>query len=76
MDSNEDVYSEFSLLTDVELTYEAILLNGEKSRFTHDLQTMLYRAKEGILPYISFKEHVVNSKPVITIKRNKIKKPA
>lgn len=52
---------------DVVLNYRADLKNGRVSDFTHTVQELLERAKEGILPYISYAEHRVR-KPFVTIK--------
>lgn len=68
----ESVYSEFVDLSDIELTYEATLVNGSTSTFVHNLRDLLIKAKEGILPYISFAEFRVNKNPKITINRNKL----
>jgi hypothetical protein len=68
----ESVYSEFVDLADVELTYEAKLTNGNTSTFVHNLRDLLIKAKDGILPYISFAEYKVNINPRITINRNNI----
>lgn len=76
IDSNETVFSEFKDLSEVELTYEADLISGEKHRFSFTLSQLLVKAKEGLLPYISFKEHLVNNNPVITIKGKKLSVPS
>lgn len=60
-------------LNEVSLTYEASLENGRMSTFVHTFQELLERAKEGILPYISFAEYKVNKKPVVTVKGQDLK---
>lgn len=58
-------------LEDIELEYTAYLKSGRKSTFKMTLQERLERAKEGILPYLSFKEHRVAKKPTILFKGQK-----
>ena len=67
--------TKFSYITDlnsVELEYTATLSNGRIATFTHSIQELLERAKEGILPYISFAQHKVLKKPKLIINGVKI----
>lgn len=61
-------YSDIIDLNDIELQYSATLKNGTVSNFKHSIQDLLTKAKEGILPYISFAEYKVSKSPRIVIK--------
>lgn len=74
-DSCDEMYSEFNNLEDIRLTYQAKLKDGETREFSFDLDTLLRKAKDGLLPYISFAEHKVSPNPKITILGRKINKP-
>lgn len=64
---SETHYTNFVDLNDIEFEYTALLKNRGKSIFRHTFQEALERAKEGILPYISFREHRVINKPILRI---------
>ncbi len=61
-------YSDIIDLNDIELEYSATLKDDTISNFKHSIQDLLTKAKEGILPYISFAEYKVSKKPRIVIK--------
>lgn len=61
-------YSDIIDLNDIQLEYSATLKNGTVSNFKHSIQDLLTKAKEGILPYISFAEFKVSRKPRVVIK--------
>lgn len=61
-------YSDIIDLNDIELQYSVTLKNGTVSNFKHSIQDLLNKAKEGILPYISFAEYKVSKSPRIVIK--------
>lgn len=50
----ETKYKEITSLSDISVEYTATLNNGQTTRFSHNLQNLLLRAKEGLLTYISF----------------------
>lgn len=53
-------------LDDIILQYSATLKNGDIAMFRHSVQEMLRRAKQGIMPYISFAGHKVQ-KPIVQV---------
>lgn len=71
---SECKYTEIIDLDQVSLVFRAVLRNKKISEFEFTLDEMLYRAKEGILPYLSFAEHRVLDKPILKIngKRHRI----
>lgn len=68
---SETQYTSVVDLNQVELCYTANTKNGRISEFSHTFQEMLERAKEGILPYISFSGHKVNRLPILKINGKK-----
>lgn len=58
-------------LNQVEFCYTATTKNSRLVEFSHTFQEMLERAKEGILPYISFDGHRVNRSPILRINGRK-----
>jgi hypothetical protein len=59
---SETQFTDIVDLNDVEVQYTASLKNGRLATFKHSFQEMLERAKDGIMPYISFAEYKVNEK--------------
>lgn len=55
-------------LSDIELEYSAVLKNNKVSTFKITIEDLLYKAKEGILPYISFNGFKVTKKPILRVK--------
>jgi hypothetical protein len=64
----ETHYTNIVDLNDIRLEYSATLKGGVITKFSHSFQDMLIKAKEGIIPYISFAECRVNNKPKLIIK--------
>lgn len=74
---SETGYTSFIDLSDISLSYTAELSNKQVVNFEHTLSDLLFKAKEGIMPYINFSGFRVSKKPIIKIngKKHNISKP-
>jgi hypothetical protein len=66
-------YTNIVDLDDVSLVFSAKLKDGTYSTFEYTIQEMLRRAKEGILPYLSFAEFKVTKSPILKVNGKKHK---
>jgi len=75
--NSETAYTSFIDLNDISICYTAELANKQVANFEHTLLEMLYKAKEGIMPYLSFAGFKVSKKPIIKIhgRKHNISKP-
>lgn len=72
---SETKYTEVIDLDHVSLVYKAAVRGGRIKEFEETFQGMLERAKDGIMPYISFAGHRVLNKPILKVngKRHKVR---
>jgi hypothetical protein len=71
--NSETHFTDIISLEDIEVEYSATLKNKTVSTFKYTFSDLLIKAKEGLLPYLSFDGFKVSSKPKLIIKGKKHK---